>query len=168
MFHPKCKFRGNGCSGPHQLATRDSRNRGCFREEFLSPFTYTATIDARSSRSDLTRSAALGHAVGINSDRRRSVIHCHWGPKRVYDRTDEEEGYPPSPSTERLYGVILLRSLSPARSCPIDRNFRQWLTKEERGSRRTATYTRARTRVHTHATCYVREEKTEGGNAGAD
>lgn len=36
---------------------------------------------------DLTRSAAPGHAVGINSD--RSVIHCHRGPKRVYDRTDE-------------------------------------------------------------------------------
>ncbi|KAL0104179.1 hypothetical protein PUN28_017117 [Cardiocondyla obscurior] len=50
-------------------------------EQFSSPFTYTPAIGARSSRSDLTRSAAPGHAVRINSDRRRrSVIHCHRGP----------------------------------------------------------------------------------------
>lgn len=159
MFRPRCKFRTANARA-RISSQRYSRNRGCFREEFLFPFTYTTAIDARSSRSDLTRSAALGHAVGINSDRRRSVIHCHWGPKRVYDRTDEVEGCPPSPSTKRPYDVTLLRSLarSPARSCPIDRNFRQWLTKEERESPDIHVYTRARTRVCHSVRCYARGE----------
>lgn len=110
IFRPKCNFQANARA--RISSQRDSRNRGCFREKFLSPFTYTATIDARSFRSDLTRSATLGHAVGINSDRRRSVIHCHRGPKRVYDKTDEEMGYPPSPWLERLYDVTFLRRLA--------------------------------------------------------
>lgn len=84
---------------------------------------------SRPARSNEISSAGT-HAAGINSDRRRSVIHCHRGPKRVYDRTDEKVfPLPPSLSllpTKRPYDVTLLRSRSlSALARSIDRNFRQ-------------------------------------------
>lgn len=121
---------------------------------------------------DLTRSAASGHAVGINSaigDVPSSTVIG--GPKRVCDRIDDEgEGFSLLSTTKRfLYDVTFLHSL--ACRCSIDRNFRRWLTKEERESLDTHVYTY--TYVHTHTcTCYMciieQRKDREGDSAGAD